>query len=729
MTHAQDLWLRLANAFAAKPHPKTPDATERSYSAAQREGWARVAGYVEENYVPMFSKKTPLEPKQAPQPFKWTEDGIRYLKTLGHTPESFEAQARAWYPETSRRIMGDQYMNPNTATTPLSPSGTAEMRHAALPELPPWPRSEWIEKEADRTFWESERSISEWSALTFKPMVDARDARIAELERDASSARAIAEKEYTIAATETLTEIMRTAFDEAAFQRNRWRERGAELDMKDARITALESALRRARESMHQCPTCRGFHSKMVEEIEALLAKGETGSNDRADDMGSNTTCNQRPETVTRHDGHESREHASVRGSTPASPALTASDNDGQPCVVPNSDEARKRQVERAARTAKPSRDEAYAALYRVLIDTANIHPTSRAYMLVDAVLALQPNAPVDRSGEHPADSHAAATCGGSVADSPLVGAASVSGPIRKVEAGGDSTSPSVSATALLKHGAPGGAVGVASQESADRVVRSGPPVPTTPPRAEEWPTTPGAFKPHEMPPTVDVMRASTVCAMIEQYRTALDEARAELERLRAENAQLKAELAVTRENVPDFACLACGPVKKCDEERCCLSCGRDLVPICGVCGKTHACPLLDDDSEVKPAPAAPPQPVTGEKWSEEQVEAARSVCRVIHGEYRAVQGEIEYSNLDGALEAIAKVAHLFAPRAATPTRISEEALEKMCKTYWERDGLQIKWEMLNESTREYQRKDMRAALASLGIEVGGEIAADRSKA
>ena len=273
---------------------KTPDATERSYSAAQREGWARVAGYVEKHY---------------------------------HTP--------------------------------LSPSGTAEMRHAALPELPPWPRSEWIEKDAYRTFWESERSISEWGALTFKPMVDARDARIAELERDNSEEQS----QRRIAMRQIIANV--------------------------GRITALEAALRRAKRDHAGADACSSYsvlyaNSKNAPcscganehnaAIDAALAKGETGCKGASPERWATEEAQPR--------------QAAESKSVSVSPALTVDGNDGQPCVVPNSDEARKRQVERAARTAKPSRDEAYAALYRVLIDTANIHPTSRAYMLVDAVLA-----------------------------------------------------------------------------------------------------------------------------------------------------------------------------------------------------------------------------------------------------------------------------------------------------------------------------------------------------
>lgn len=654
--------------------------------------------------------------------------------------------------------------------TPLSPSGTAEMRHAASQELPPWPSSEWIEKKADWTFWESERSISEWSALTFKPMVDARDARIAELERECAETR------------------------DGTGRHDAFRVKAVQLRDARARIASLERTLQKARRTI--CEWVDNDNAKeTLAALDAELAKGETGSNDRADDMGSNTTCNQRPETVTRHDGHESREHASVRGSTPVSPALAVDDNDGRPCVVPNSDEARKRQVERAARTAKPSRDEAYAALYRVLIDTANIHPTSRAYMLVDAVLALQPNAPVDRSGEHPADSHAAATCGGSVADSPLVGAASVSGPIRKVEAGGDSTSPSVSATALLKHGAPGGAVGVASQESADRVVRSGPPVPTTPPRAEEWPTRDalndainrvseewykafdgaggqGAFNPRLI---------DAILALFAPHKASLDEARAEIERLRAENAALKLAPAL-RPVVFWFAQQMEAQLQANDhkhgwkgdtleslhdrvrqettELRFELNRsprdGRRIVREAADVANMSMM-VADNAAELfapasQPAPAAPPQPVTGEKWSEEHRKAADDVGEMGFALWKLddpqVFDRVKWRTAQGELcSAIAKVAPIFckptdelaweywrdrarkaeaAPRAATPTLISEEALEKMCKTYWERDGLQIKWEMLNESTREYQRKDMRAALASLGIEVGGEKETER---
>ena len=51
---------------------------------------------------------------------------------------------------------------------------------------------------------------------------------------------------------------------------------------------------------------------------------------------------------------------------------------------------------------------------------------------------------------------------------------------------------------------------------------------------------------------------------------------------------------------------------------------------------------------------------------------------------------------------------------------VSAEDVERACKAHWERDGLQIKWETLNESQRAYQRKDMRAALKSIGIATEG---------
>lgn len=89
-----------------------------------------------------------------------------------------------------------------------------------------------------------------------------------------------------------------------------------------------------------------------------------------------------------------------------------------------------------------------------------------------------------------------------------------------------------------------------------------------------------------------------TDTSLLRQAPTDISALLAEVDRLTADNEALRAERALSVAVCPD-----CGEVTRCDEDRCCVSCGRDLI----ILADRHSADLLIElTGENMGAPANP---------------------------------------------------------------------------------------------------------------------------